>query len=407
MAEQRINREGLEIIKNNEKLHLEAYRDAVGVPTIGWGHTGGVKMGQKLASAAEAEKLLAADLNRFEKAISNLVKVPLNENQFSALVSLVFNIGEGEEGFAGSTLLKKLNARDYAGAAAQFTVWNKGEVDGKLQVLPGLVRRRAEEQALFNKPISNLDWKLITPPDNWQGAIVGVTTEQRAIAQAIARANGGIYREVPAQRKAYLDLKPPAKTTEEKMKERIAPEDKDLVLQARYFSQRDSATGHALRMCKTSSVATMLTYLKPNVLTKSANADDELLARVFQYGDTTDPNAQIQALKHFGIQAQFRQNLGWVDVFNQLENGIPVTIDILHHGTVDHPSGGGHTICVVGKSADESVIICHDPYGEMDLVNGVYISNDGAFVKYSKKNLGKRWLIEGDKSGWGIIAKKP
>ena len=82
-------------------------------------------------------------LKRFEKTVNDLVKVPLTQNQFDALVSLTYNIGTGA--FEKSTLLKKLNTGDYQGAADQFTVWNKG--GGK--VLQGLVNRRAKEKEVF------------------------------------------------------------------------------------------------------------------------------------------------------------------------------------------------------------------------------------------------------------------
>jgi hypothetical protein len=92
-----------------------------------------------------AEELLRLDLRRFEDAVRMQVAVELTQNQFDALVSLVYNIGEGA--FSKSTLLRKLNAGDYAGAQAQFAVWRKA--GGK--VMPGLVNRRAQEAALFGR----------------------------------------------------------------------------------------------------------------------------------------------------------------------------------------------------------------------------------------------------------------
>jgi len=137
---------GIALIKQFEGERLTAYICPAGVLTIGVGHTGPhVKPGQKI-TAAESEALLRADLAKFEKAVSAAVKVPLNQNQFDACVALAFNIGPGA--FAGSTLVRLLNSKDYSGAAAQFERWNKG--GGK--VLPGLVARRAAEAALFRKP---------------------------------------------------------------------------------------------------------------------------------------------------------------------------------------------------------------------------------------------------------------
>ena len=100
---------------------------------------------------SQALDMLSEDANRTALFVSSITHVALNQHQFDALVSLVFNIGDGN--YATSTLRKRLNSGDYAGAAAQFAVWNKGEVDGEKTVLPGLVTRRAAERALFLKPV--------------------------------------------------------------------------------------------------------------------------------------------------------------------------------------------------------------------------------------------------------------
>ena len=105
-----INAAGLALVKTYEGLKLEAYRDTSGILTIGYGHTAGVKP-DDIIGAERAELLLEMDLMDVERAVSGLVKVPLNDNQFSALVSFVFNVGEGA--FAKSTLLKKLNEGGY------------------------------------------------------------------------------------------------------------------------------------------------------------------------------------------------------------------------------------------------------------------------------------------------------
>jgi len=139
-----INASGLKLIKEFEGLRLKAYRCPAGVLTIGYGHTGGVREGQVLTQE-EAEELLKKDLLVFERGVRNYVKVPLTDNQFSALVSFSYNVGLGA--FGKSTLLRKLNARDYNGAATEFAKWNKG--GGK--VLLGLTRRRTAEKELFLK----------------------------------------------------------------------------------------------------------------------------------------------------------------------------------------------------------------------------------------------------------------
>ncbi|MDJ0703011.1 MAG: lysozyme [Leptolyngbyaceae cyanobacterium MO_188.B28] len=138
----RINSNGLLMIKSFEGLRLNAYQDAVGVWTIGYGSTRGVRSGMRITEA-EAERLLKEDVSRFEKAVNNAVKVPINDNQFSSLVSFSYNVGE--QALRDSTLLRLLNQRNYSGAANEFPRWNKA---GR-RVLAGLTRRRKAEQALF------------------------------------------------------------------------------------------------------------------------------------------------------------------------------------------------------------------------------------------------------------------
>ena len=136
---------GLDLIKGFESYSATAYLCPAKVLTIGYGHTGSdVKPGMRI-TVQRGMELLAQDVNRFERAVNRLVTVPLTQGQFDALVSFAFNVGEGAGGLQTSTLLKKLNARDYAGAAAQFNLWNKS----KGKVLAGLVRRRAAERKMF------------------------------------------------------------------------------------------------------------------------------------------------------------------------------------------------------------------------------------------------------------------
>jgi GH24 family phage-related lysozyme (muramidase) len=137
-----INADGLRLLKSFEGLRLEAYQDPVGVWTIGYGTTSGVRPGMVITEA-EAEALLRRDLARFENAVADLVNVPVNDDQFSALVSFTYNVGEGA--LASSTLLRLLNQRDYSGAADQLLRWNRA---GGAE-LPGLTRRRRAERALF------------------------------------------------------------------------------------------------------------------------------------------------------------------------------------------------------------------------------------------------------------------
>lgn len=140
----RINSRGLALIKSYEGLELTAYRCAANVLTIGYGSTGShVKEGMAITEA-EAEELLRKDLARFENGVSALTEgVPTTDDQFSACVSLAFNIGLGA--FAGSTLLKRHKLKNYVGAAKEFLRWNRA--GGR--VLKGLTRRREAEGRLY------------------------------------------------------------------------------------------------------------------------------------------------------------------------------------------------------------------------------------------------------------------
>lgn len=146
----RTSENGVELIKRFEGLELEAYQDIAGIWTIGYGHTGpDVEPGMKI-SEREAEEMLRRDLKPREQAVESAVKVPLNQNEFDALVSFVYNVGASA--FRGSTALKRLNKGDRAGAADALTWWNKATVGGVLREVMGLTRRRAAEKALFLTP---------------------------------------------------------------------------------------------------------------------------------------------------------------------------------------------------------------------------------------------------------------
>ncbi|MGK7923566.1 MAG: glycoside hydrolase family protein [Trichodesmium sp.] len=146
-----ISQNCLELIKKWEGLLLNAYLDPVGIPTIGYGTTRypngeKVRLGERI-SERDAEAYLRYECSKIAREISQVIKVPLNQNQFDALVSFAYNVGTGA--FQGSTLLRKLNQGDYQGAANEFSRWVNGVVNGVFQPLPGLVSRRADEKALF------------------------------------------------------------------------------------------------------------------------------------------------------------------------------------------------------------------------------------------------------------------
>ncbi|EJF76795.1 Phage-related lysozyme (muraminidase) [Candidatus Bartonella washoeensis] len=145
----KISKEGLALIKQWEGLRLQAYQDAMGVWTIGYGHTAQagepvVRKGMQITTA-EAETLLQKDLTQFEHTVEQMVDRSLTNEQFAALVSFCYNVGV--EAFGNSTLLKKLNKGDYEAVPAELQKWTKAR--GKR--LQGLVHRRAAEAGLWAK----------------------------------------------------------------------------------------------------------------------------------------------------------------------------------------------------------------------------------------------------------------
>ena len=176
-----VPQQAIELIKSFEGIldgdpstvNLDAYLDPVGIWTIGWGHAVRFR-GQFLRGAenrgiaralfpggitrAQAEALLRGDLVDTASNVLSLVKVLLGDGQYGALVSFAFNVGIGA--LSKSTLLRKLNARDFAGAADQFLLWNKGRKNGVLVELPGLTRRRRAERAMF----LGQDWRAASQP---------------------------------------------------------------------------------------------------------------------------------------------------------------------------------------------------------------------------------------------------
>ena len=137
-----ISQEGLSLIKKFEGCKLQSYKCAAGVWTIGYGSTNGIEEGMEI-SQERADMLLLEDVEVFEKAVNELVEVPLEQNQFDSLISWTFNLGPTN--LKNSTLLKVLNNKNYDEVPTQIKRWNKA--GGK--VLQGLIRRREAEALLF------------------------------------------------------------------------------------------------------------------------------------------------------------------------------------------------------------------------------------------------------------------
>ena len=409
----KISQNGIELIKSFEGCVLTGYPDIGGVPTVGYGSTGpDVYIGMKITQA-EAERRLAKELEHFENGVSNLVKVAINQNEFDALVSFSFNVGLGA--FQRSTLLRLLNdgtERDIV--SSEFLRWNK--VDGK--PVEGLTRRRKAEQALFLTKVKHpqLSSSILAEHDTWLKRRPVQSSELTAEEKLfVPKGSAWAWTEIrihsgERHQQVILEAQPDKAwwmwpdhfkiINDVEPQEGPPKSDGEIKLVVPYFSQRDNARD-PMRTCFSSSCAMLLATLDPDAI----EGDDEYINEVYKYGDTTEASVQLDTLKHFGVDARFVQNADWGVIENQLKKGIPVPIGVLHKGPVSNPTGGGHWIVVVGVTADKSKLWVHDPFGEMDLVNGGYPSTDGKYRLYSKKNLGPRWMVEGPKSGWAIIAK--
>ncbi|CAN1208661.1 hypothetical protein TUMEXPCC7403_00470 [Tumidithrix helvetica PCC 7403] len=355
--------QAVKLIKEFEGCELSAYPDPKtnGEPwTIGWGTTvypDGKKVGKNdCISQVEADEYLAINL---EKNFWDILqkKIPywneMHDDMRSALCSFAYNLGAyfyGDDGFHTITACLRDKRWHYVPKALMLYV-NPGS-----NVEEGLRRRRSAEGDLWQQGLSKLEGTSPKP------------------LQENARDNADLNREIK--------------------------------LNVQYYSQLDSTTPNAQRMCFSSTCAMALKYLRPEALS-GENADDTYLATVLKYGDTTEPTAQVEALKSYGITAHYRQDLSFKDLDEQLAQGFPIAVGWNHHGSVDSPTGG-HWCLVVGCKADRNAYYFMDPYGEADLVNGGYTSNeDGRYMLYSKKNWGPRWEVDGKGTGWGVIFEKP
>ena len=168
-----------------------------------------------------------------------------------------------------------------------------------------------------------------------------------------------------------------------------------------YFWQQDNGPD-GWRQCQTSSIAMCLAYMGvPGI-----NDDVDYLRIVQKYGDTTNQCSHQQALKELGVPAKFKTNGNKADLIRCIKANKPVPMGILHHGNVSNPSGGGHYIVLIGwtDESESGKTICHDPYGDLDLISGNWCSTgptSGKSIQYSWKNLLPRWdLNNGIEDGW-------
>lgn len=418
---------GIELIKRFEGCKLTAYPDPAsgGDPwTIGWGSTKRLN-GQPFRKGdtitqAQADTLLEDSIRQVY--LPALEKIPhfaeMSQEQVGALLSFAYNLGANFYGSSGfTTISRHLRNKDWDAVPDALLLYrNPGS-----NVEEGLRRRRVAEGALWSRGLSTFkaSKRLIIAKQSTLlkkeplqafelGEKAKVEVEKGRAYTIVQSVDEGSHTKVVLDHGAgtwyvytpHWDFVIPGtpEPTESGSK---------ILLNVPYYSQRDSETAHAHRMCFSSSTAMSAEYLKPGCLGGGPNADDVMLKRVLAYGDTTNSVAQVRALADLGIHARFRTNLTRVDVVKQLKKGIPVPVGWLHKGPVSAPSGGGHWSTIVGIDLDTKHYIVNDPYGDCDLVYGGYPgSTNGARLRYSFRNFEPRWMVEGDGTGWGLLLLK-
>ncbi len=188
----RTSERGIAVIKSFEAFRAVAYLDVAGVPTIGYGTTRGVKLGDTITEP-QADARLREELREYEAAVERYASQAITQSQFDALCSFAYNVGIA--GMRSSSVLKAHNRGDHQAAARAFGLWNKARVNGKLVPVAGLTRRRAAEAALYLQDAASLDPATPEPvPErpmraseiNIASTVAGSTAGIAAVAQSVA-----------------------------------------------------------------------------------------------------------------------------------------------------------------------------------------------------------------------------
>ncbi|QPN66294.1 glycoside hydrolase family protein [Synechococcus sp. CBW1006] len=399
--------EGWTLLKTWEGCRLSAYPDPAsgGDPwTIGYGHTGAEVIPGLTITQEQAEAWLKQDVAEAAGAVDRLLSgVTLTARQRDALMSFCFNVGAGA--LERSTLRKRLLAGECPAVviAQELPRWHKGP-NGPVE---GLKRRRAAEVSHARMP------EAAAPQTQTASSAPVPSHKPIQLLDAVHHHKGLAHQQeawlqlerslTAVQRGAFAEV---FRTPGARSIEPPKPEAPGLIeLPVPYLSQNDSATSQGPRMCFSSSCAMAAAFLKPGALTGNGQLDDQYLALVQRHGDTTNANAQVKALQSVGLQARFRTDGSIEDLIEQLKRGLPCPVGWLHKGPVSAPNGGGHWSLVIGWDPAMRQFLMHDPNGEADLVNGGYVNTaigSGAAQRYSERNWGRRWMVEGAGSGWWI-----
>ena len=403
---------GLNLIKSFEGLRLTAYKCPANVWTIGWGHTGPDVTPGLTINEKRADHLLQKDLGKFEDAVNLNITVPLNQQQFDALVSFTYNCGVGA--LQESTLRKRLNNKEEPNKVAQEELPKWVKAGGK--TLQGLVNRRKKEVELFISGAPVVPKEKITITSSRSTLLKKETTSSATLNanQKVAIKGNRTYKDVEVLEKKDKHTKINLPwgagiwwVFDEHWSGLGGPHPQAIetptvfydgaILNVPYQSQRDNYRD-ANRTCFSSTCAMAAMYLRPG----SVKNDNEYLQKVFAIGDTTDPYVHVRVLNSLGIKAKFRQDGTLFDLKKKIDSNIPVPVGILHKGPGKNPTGSGHWICIVGYHTDPAKYTANDPWGKLDNYTGTYTDTNGDGVVYTEYFMEKRWTVEGPGSGWWI-----
>jgi GH24 family phage-related lysozyme (muramidase) len=342
--------------------------------TIGYGFTSidgrPVQPGDTI-SQAEADAQLLSGVNACARHLAS--RVPywsgMAEDQRCCLISFAWNLGEDFYGGAGfDTISRRLREKDWAAVPEALLLY----CDPGSSVQAGLLRRRQAEADLWQQGMASLASAAAQPASAGQPS--------RTPPGQLSTGGGprAVDRPVTAASAAVASHPNP--------------------LNVPWFDQLAMDDGQGWRDCFSASSAMLAAYWG-----KEPNEDDYNALRQ-QYGDSTTSEAQLAALRHLGLKAEFRTDGTLQTIKSEIDAGRPVAVGWLINGPPTAPSGGGHWTVVIGY--DASGVIMNDPYGSCDLVNGGYPQNhNGARQHYSYANWEPRWRPEGS-GGWYLVAQR-
>ena len=361
----------LELIAEFEGFVDHAYPDPAsgGEPwTIGYGFTSldgrPVQPGDTI-NRAEADAQLLGGVNACARHLAS--RVPywngMAEDQRCCMISFAWNLGEDFYGGTGfDTISRRLREKDWAAVPEAILLY----CDPGSSVQAGLLRRRQAEAVLWQQGMASLASATARPASAGQLSGVGGP-------RAAGRPGSIATATTPA---VALHPNP---------------------LNVPWFDQLAMDDGQGWRDCFSASSAMLAAYWG-----KEPNEDDYNALRQ-QYGDSTTSEAQLAALRHLGLKAEFRTDGTLQTIKSEIDAGRPVAVGWLINGPPAAPSGGGHWTVVIGY--DASGVIMNDPYGSCDLVNGGYPQNhNGARQHYSYANWEPRWRPQGS-GGWYLVAQ--